>query len=529
MTTNSEIVQVLILAGGLGKRMNSDLPKILHKLHNKTLIQSVIETANSICNSPDKIGIIVGKYKDQIEKSINETVDKDIISKIEYIIQEEPKGTGHAVQCASEFISKSEKVLILSGDVPLIKKETLEKLLELYNKESNCNLLVAEMENPTGYGRIKQLENNKLSIIEEKDCTEEEKQIKIINGGIYCFDSKKLLEILPKLDCNNAQQEYYLTDTIKYLESVSTILVENNLEIQGVNTKEQLEELEKLNVNFLDFIEIGTSDFDCEILKIDNKVGISIEPIKYYLDRLSNKKNCIKLNIAISNYNGYININYLDENTINKYNLPIWARGCNSVNNFHNTIKNILLQNNINIKDLAIIESVPCYTLKYIINDNNITGIYLLKIDTEGHDCIILEHYFENYQNNNFLPHKIIFETNILTDSNYIDKILLMAKNIGYDLISRDEDAILQLNLKKIAKNNKFSSMITNYYIEEYPKNYDPNNLPHENTLEAAKKYCIKNNYSGITYENNKYEVRNGKYLNYYNDSNSTIYSWIYL
>lgn len=192
MATYSEIV--LILAGGLGKRMNSDLPKVLHKLHNKTLIQSVIETANSLSPSPDKIGIVVGKYKDQIEKSINETVDKDIISKIEYIIQEEPKGTGHAVQCAADFISKSEKVLILSGDVPLIKKETLEKLLNL--EESNCNLLVAETENPTGYGRIKKLENNsnnsnRLSIIEEKDCTEEEKQINIINGGIYCFNSKK--------------------------------------------------------------------------------------------------------------------------------------------------------------------------------------------------------------------------------------------------------------------------------------------------------------------------------------------------
>ena len=238
-------MNVLILAGGLGKRMNSNLPKVLHILNNKTLLQRVIETANSNNLSPNKIGIVVGKYKEEIQKSINETIDKDIISKIEYIYQEEPKGTGHAVQCASEFIGKSEKVLILSGDVPLIKEHTLKQLSEL--KGNDCNLLIAEFDDSMGYGRIKKLESNKVSIIEEKDCSEEEKQIKIINGGIYCFNSKKLLEVLPKLDCNNAQQEYYLTDTIKYLASISTILVENNIEIQGVNTKEQLENLEELS------------------------------------------------------------------------------------------------------------------------------------------------------------------------------------------------------------------------------------------------------------------------------------------
>lgn len=237
---------VLVLAGGLGKRMNSDLPKVLHKLHNKTLIQNVIETANSLSPSPDKIGIIVGKYKDQIEKSINETVDKDIISKIEYIIQEEPKGTGHAVQCASEFIKNYNRILVLSGDVPLITEKTLTSMVNL---DSKCTILVNELENPTGYGRIKQLENNEsnqVKIIEEKDCTNEEKLIKVINSGIYCFESNLLLKYLPKLECNNAQNEYYLTDIVTFYDNVKLIKSKNNNEILGVNNTEQLEQLKQL-------------------------------------------------------------------------------------------------------------------------------------------------------------------------------------------------------------------------------------------------------------------------------------------
>lgn len=239
---------ILILAGGLGKRMNSDLPKVLHKLNDKTLIQCVIETAHKL--NPDKIGIIVGKYKDQIEQSVKETIEENILSKIEYIIQEEPKGTGHAVQCATEFIKNYDKILILSGDVPLITEKTLKSVVNLNSK---CTILVNELENPTGYGRIKYEnpnaslnESNKVKIIEEKDCNEEEKTIKEINSGIYCFESSSLLEYLPKLECNNAQNEYYLTDVVSFCDNVKVVKSENNNEILGVNTSEQLEQLSKL-------------------------------------------------------------------------------------------------------------------------------------------------------------------------------------------------------------------------------------------------------------------------------------------
>ncbi len=243
---------ILILAGGLGKRMNSNLPKVLHKFYNKTLIQCVIETANTL--NPIKIGIIVGKYKDQIKKSINESIEESILSKIEYIIQEEAKGTGHAVQCANEFIQKYSKILVLSGDVPLITKKTLTNMINL---DSKCTILVNELENPTGYGRVKLLksksnesnvsnvsnESNQVKIIEEKDATEQEKSIKQINSGIYCFESNSLLEYLPKLECDNAQNEYYLTDVVSFYDNVKVVKSNNNNEILGVNTSEQLEQL----------------------------------------------------------------------------------------------------------------------------------------------------------------------------------------------------------------------------------------------------------------------------------------------
>ena len=255
---------ILILAGGLGKRMNSDLPKVLHKLNDKTLIQCVIETANKL--NPDKIGIIVGKYKDQIEQSIKETIEESILSKIEYIIQEEAKGTGHAVQCATYFIKNYKSVLVLSGDVPLITEKTLTSMVNL---DSKCTILVNELENPTGYGRIKRLgsnesnenpntssnECNKVKIIEEKDCTDEEKSIKVINSGIYCFESNLLLEYLPRLKCNNVQNEYYLTDIVSFYDNVKVIKSDNNNEILGVNNTEQLKQLEQLIIQ-RDFKEI---------------------------------------------------------------------------------------------------------------------------------------------------------------------------------------------------------------------------------------------------------------------------------
>lgn len=278
---------------------------------------------------------------------------------------------------------------------------------------------------------------------------------------------------------------------------------------------------------FLDFIEIGTSDFETEIEKKDNKIGLSIEAVEYYINKLPNKAGCIKINNAVSNFIGEITINYISIEDITKYKLPNWVKGCNSVNHYHPTITKLLLDKGIQIKDIAISYKVPCKTLLFLLTEYDIQGFYLLKVDTEGHDSIILEHFFKNNKSNNLLPHKIIFESNELTKKEDTDNIIKISQEIGYDLISSGGDTIIKLNLNKVHKTFIFSSKLVNYYVEDYPNGYDPTNLPHENTLEAAKQYCLKHKYSGITYQNNRYEVRNGDYINYHEEPN--LISWILL
>lgn len=278
---------------------------------------------------------------------------------------------------------------------------------------------------------------------------------------------------------------------------------------------------------FLDFIEIGTSDFDTEIQKKNDKVGLSIDPIEYYINKLPNKKGCKKIQAAISNYNGNTNVYYVAPDNIKKYNLPTWVRGCNSINNYHPTVSNLLSKKGVNIADIAITYEIPCKTLLNIIRENNVAGFYYLKIDTEGHDTVILENFCNNIKDNKHLPHKILFESNELSNKQEINKVIELLKEKGYDLIESSHDTLLKLNLNNLKNKNNFMEAISNYYIMDYPQNYNPYNPPHKNNLEDTKRYCIKNNYSGITYQNNRYTARNGKYINYYKEDN--LLSWIYM
>jgi FkbM family methyltransferase len=267
---------------------------------------------------------------------------------------------------------------------------------------------------------------------------------------------------------------------------------------------------------FLDFIEIGTSDFDTEIEKDDKKVGLSIDAVKLYVDKLKNKENCVKLNLGVSDFDGEITVNYIPEKYMREYNLPFWIKGCNSVNSYHSTVSNILRRMGVDIKDVVETDTVPCKTLHSVIKEYNIKGMYLLKIDTEGHDCVILKHFFDNIKDNLLLPHEVLFESNILTVKKDIDEMISKLNNLGYDTIYSSDNTLMRLDLRKIDRQNVFSGEIHNYYIESYPENYDPQNLPHENTLEGAKKYCMEHNYSGITYQSGRYEVRNGNHMKYY-------------
>jgi len=237
---------VLIMAGGLGKRMESNMPKVLHPVLGKPMLVRVIENALKL--HPEKIYVIVGKYKSIIEETL---ASFDVNKHVEYVIQEEPRGTGHAIQCAHPFLLKHPQnlVLILSGDVPLLRSSTMEMLVHTHG---DACVLSSIVENPTGYGRIVMNENTGLlKIVEEKDCNELERNIKEVNSGVYCFKCSALTNYLHLLENNNAQGEYYLTDMIEIIQKNNEsavvdklcLSVEQNVELSGVNTKEQLETL----------------------------------------------------------------------------------------------------------------------------------------------------------------------------------------------------------------------------------------------------------------------------------------------
>ena len=236
-------VMAIVMAAGKGTRMKSKKSKLVQKIYGKEVVKRAVENA-------EKAGIkdivaVVGYMKEEVMAVLGDSV--------KYAKQEEMLGTGHAVMQAKEYLrGKKGKVLVLNGDVPLIRPETLNKLIEksIENKEY-VTLLTAIYDNPTGYGRIVRDEGGNISaIVEEKDTTEEQKEIKEINAGIYCFDIEELLAALEKIQPNNAQGEYYLTDVIQIINEkglkTGAVIVEDNTEILGINDRIQLEMLTKV-------------------------------------------------------------------------------------------------------------------------------------------------------------------------------------------------------------------------------------------------------------------------------------------
>jgi len=240
-------IKILILAGGKGKRMQSDLPKVLVPLKNKAMILHIIEELQKI-NLGKPISI-VGHQRDLVQDAL-----KDLSL---YAIQEEQLGTGHAVSCAKDQCINAEQILILSGDQPLITKETISNLI---NKqiETKAKITFATTEVPDfldwrkgflGFGRILRDGEKVIGIKEYKDTTEEEKEIKEVNAGSYIFQADWLWNNLDKIKNNNAQNEYYLTDLFKIAfeekEKIETVSISPR-EALGANTKEELEILENI-------------------------------------------------------------------------------------------------------------------------------------------------------------------------------------------------------------------------------------------------------------------------------------------
>ena len=233
----------IILAAGKGTRMKSDKPKVIFGLAGKPMINRVVETANKI--KSDLIAIVVGYKREQVIAVVPKNTN------IKFVEQVQQNGTGHAVMVTEEIFKDFDgDVFILCGDVPLLRHKTLKRIQEHHRKHNaSCTVLTAFMDDAHKYGRIvRNPDGNVQRIVEFKDATEEEKEIKEINTGIYCFDAKDLFAALQSIDNNNNQNEYYLTDTLEILNNdnklVTSIILDDMVEASGVNSKEQLADLE---------------------------------------------------------------------------------------------------------------------------------------------------------------------------------------------------------------------------------------------------------------------------------------------
>ena len=234
------MLAVAILAAGKGTRMVSSLPKVLHKLSNKTLLERVLITCNKL--NPQEIYVIVGHKSKEVKSSIKSNKN------LEFIIQEPQRGTGHAIQILSKHINKYDgNLLVLNGDVPLIKTETLKKLIKFHESENaDVSILATKKKDPFGYGRVFAKDNLIERIIEEKDCDTNQRLNTLTNGGIYCFKWKSLSKVIDNIKSNNQQNEVYLTDTISLMNKSIYLEIEDNGELQGINNRIHLAKCEEI-------------------------------------------------------------------------------------------------------------------------------------------------------------------------------------------------------------------------------------------------------------------------------------------
>ncbi len=236
-------VAAVILAAGQGKRMKSDLPKVMHEVGGKPMIELVIGQAKGI--NADPIIAVVGHGREHVIPVVERT-------HTHYVVQEQQLGTGHAVRMAEETLKDFDgDVLVLSGDVPLLTAETLSKVLAYHQqKKATATVITAIASDPTGYGRVlRGDDDNVVAIREHKDCTDAEREIDEINSGIYLFTKQDLFEALREVNNNNAQGEYYLPDVFaRYFaegKPVAAIAADFN-EIHGINNRDDLEEARRI-------------------------------------------------------------------------------------------------------------------------------------------------------------------------------------------------------------------------------------------------------------------------------------------
>ena len=318
-------LNVLVMAAGLGTRMKSKRAKVLHELAGRPLIAHVVRTAQTL--EPRTILVIVGHQAEEVEQAVLAEVG-ELAS---FAVQAQQRGTGDAVESARQQLESSGSlVLLLSGDVPLIRAETLRKLIEQHRASAAaCTILGVRLENPTGYGRIIRDEQGAFEkIVEQKDASEEERQVREINSGIYCFESGDLFEALKRVEPKNQQGEYYLTDVCEILNSagrkVEVFLHTEAREVSGVNTRAELAEFENLlrrNAIRRLMIESGVTFIDPSHAYISPEAEIGRDTIIYPNVAIEGKsvigENCvIRYGARISNSKLSDNVTVKDHSLI---------------------------------------------------------------------------------------------------------------------------------------------------------------------------------------------------------------------
>lgn len=237
---SNSAMSVVILAAGKGTRMYSDLPKVLHQLAGKAMVQHVIDAAKQV--GAQRVHLVYGHGGELLKQTLRD-------DSLNWVLQAEQLGTGHAMQQAAPFFSDDEDILMLYGDVPLISVETLARL-RAAKPQGGIGLLTVKLEDPTGYGRITRDNGNVTGIVEHKDATEQQRLINEINTGILIANGADLKRWLAKLNNNNAQGEYYITDIIAMAHQeghdIAAVHPDRLSEVEGVNNRLQLARLERV-------------------------------------------------------------------------------------------------------------------------------------------------------------------------------------------------------------------------------------------------------------------------------------------
>ena len=239
LDTPAQMLAVAVLAAGKGTRMKSALPKVLQPLAGATLVERVLASARNL--QPERRLLIVGHQAERVEQQLS------AVEGLEFVLQQPQNGTGHAVQQLMPALEGfSGELLVLNGDVPLLRAETIDELVSTHRSSgADVTLLTARLADPTGYGRVFADASGQVSgIVEHRDCSEDQRSNNLTNAGIYCFNWEKLAATLPQLSTDNDQGELYLTDTVAMLDKAMHVEVADPDEVNGINNRKQLAQCE---------------------------------------------------------------------------------------------------------------------------------------------------------------------------------------------------------------------------------------------------------------------------------------------